>query len=78
MRRLPLVSMAALGLAIGPPTLAQQLQPEPTAPTAPPKPIPEQVEDQALATNLLGTSVSNGYDTIGEVSDLVVTKDGRV
>src|SRR3954447_21823762 len=43
-----------------------------------PKPIPEQAEHQVRAQSLLGVDVSNGQDTIGEVSDLVVTEDGRV
>ena len=50
-----------------------------TAAGAPaPKPIPEQAEHQVRAQSLLGVDVSNGQDTIGEVSDLVVTDDGRV
>ena len=47
-------------------------------PPRPPKPIPEQAEHQVRAQSLLGVDVSNGQDTIGEVSDLVVTEDGRV
>ena len=43
-----------------------------------PKPIPEQTEHQVRAQSLLGVDVSNGKETIGEVSDLVVTDDGRV
>src|SRR3954462_13854866 len=43
-----------------------------------PQPIPEQAEHQVRAQSLLGVDVSNGQDTIGEVSDLVVTEDGRV
>ena len=43
-----------------------------------PEPIPEQAEHQVRAQSLLGVDVSNGQDTIGEVSDLVVTDDGRV
>ena len=39
---------------------------------------PEQAEHQVRAESLLGVDVSNGSDTIGEVSDLVVTEDGRV
>ena len=43
-----------------------------------PKPIPEQAEHQVRAQSLLGVDVTNGQDTIGKVSDLVVTDDGRV
>ena len=39
---------------------------------------PGQAEHQVRAQSLLGVDVSNGQDTIGEVSDLVVTEDGRV
>ncbi|MGD9511277.1 MAG: PRC-barrel domain-containing protein [Geminicoccaceae bacterium] len=46
------------------------------APT--PVPVPEQEQHQVRAQSLLGVDVSNGEDTIGEVSDLVVTEDGRV
>ena len=49
-----------------------------TAGAPAPKPIPEQAEHQVRAQSLLGVDVSNGQDTIGEVSDLVVTEDGRV
>src|SRR3954451_12440600 len=49
-----------------------------TAGAPAPKPIPEQAEHQVRAESLLGVDVSNGQDTIGEVSDLVVTEDGRV
>ena len=49
-----------------------------TAGAPAPKPIPEQAEHQVRAQSLLGVDVSNGQDTIGEVSDLVVTDDGRV
>ena len=54
---------------------------ESTAPPAAvpvPVPVPEQAEHQVRAESLLGVDVSNGQDTIGEVSDLVVTQDGRV
>ena len=88
MRRILLVSTAALGLAALP-ALAQQTEPVPpavpgTGAEAPsagapvPKPIPEQTEHQVRAQSLLGVDVSNGKETIGEVSDLVVTDDGRV
>ena len=88
MRRILLVSTAALGLATLP-ALAQQTEPVPpavpgTGAEAPsagapvPKPIPEQTEHQVRAQSLLGVDVSNGKETIGEVSDLVVTDDGRV
>jgi hypothetical protein len=78
MRGLLLVFIAALGLA-GSPVLAQQVQPaETTTPTASPKPVPELAEGQVGARDLLGVGVSNGYDTIGEVSDLIVTEDGQV
>jgi PRC-barrel domain len=94
MRRMLLVSTAALGLA-SLPALAQQTEPVPPAVTGPgapaeapsagttagapaPKPIPEQAEHQVRAQSLLGVNVSNGQDTIGKVSDLVVTDDGRV
>ena len=96
MRRMLLVSTAALGLA-SLPALAQQAEPVPPAVTGPgaaapaeapsaattagapaPKPIPEQAEHQVRAQSLLGVDVSNGQDTIGKVSDLVVTDDGRV
>jgi len=77
-----LVSTAVLGLASWP-ALAQQAQPAPegqvpvvTGPA--PEPIPEQAEHQVRAQSLLGVDVSNGQDTIGEVSDLVVTEDGQV
>ena len=49
-----------------------------TAGAPAPKPIPEQAEHQVRAQSLLGVDVSNGQDTIGKVSDLVVTDDGRV
>src|SRR4051812_44554630 len=49
-----------------------------TAGVPAPQPIPEQAEHQVRAQSLLGVDVSNGQDTIGEVSDLVVTDDGRV
>ena len=49
-----------------------------TAGAPAPQPIPEQAEHQVRAQSLLGVDVSNGQDTIGEVSDLVVTDDGRV
>ena len=82
MRRVLLVSTAVRGLA-SLPALAQQAQPAPegqaSAVTGPaPEPIPEQAEHQVRAQSLLGVDVSNGQDTIGEVSDLVVTDDGRV
>ena len=95
MRRMLLVSTAALGLA-SLPALAQQAEPVPPVVTGPgaaapaeapaaatagapaPKPIPEQAEHQVRAQSLLGVNVSNGQDTIGKVSDLVVTDDGRV
>jgi hypothetical protein len=85
MKRALLVSTAVLGLA-SLPALAQQAEPVQPAPegqapavTGPaPEPIPEQAEHQVRAQSLLGVDVSNGQDTIGEVSDLVVTDDGRV
>jgi hypothetical protein len=40
--------------------------------------VPEQAGGRVRAGSLLGVGVSNGYDTVGEVSDLVVTEDGRV
>jgi hypothetical protein len=43
-----------------------------------PAPVPEQAEHQVRAGSLLGVEVSDGEATIGEVSDLVVTEDGRV
>jgi hypothetical protein len=43
-----------------------------------PAPVPEQAEHQVRAGSLLGVDVSDGEATIGEVSDLVVTEDGRV
>ena len=43
-----------------------------------PRPVPEQAEHQVRAEGLLGVAVSDGQATIGEVSDLVVTRDGRV
>lgn len=52
---------------------------QPAAAQAPaPQPVPEQAEHQVRAQSLLGVDVSNGEATIGEVSDLVVTEDGRV
>jgi PRC-barrel domain len=54
---------------------------QPGAPAAlatPPKPVPEQAGGRVRAGSLLGVGVSNGYDTVGEVSDLIVTEDGRV
>ena len=85
MKRVLLVSTAVIGLT-SLPALAQQAEPVQPAPegqapavTAPaPEPIPEQAEHQVRAQSLLGVDVSNGQDTIGEVSDLVVTDDGRV
>ena len=67
MGRLLLVSTAMLALTTAS-VLAQQT----------PKPIPEQAEHQVRAESLLGIDVNNGSDTIGEVSDIVVTEDGRV
>ena len=43
-----------------------------------PRPVPEQAEHQVRAEGLLGVAVSDGEATIGEVSDLVVARDGRV
>jgi hypothetical protein len=91
MQRMLLVSTAVLGLA-SLPALAQQVEPAapavstPAATPAPaatadapaPQPIPEQAAHQVRAQSLLGVDVSNGQDTIGDVSDLVVTDDGRV
>ena len=83
MRRMLLVSTAMLGLA-SLPALAQQTEPTPapsagtTAGAPAPRPIPEQAEDPVRAQSMLGIDVSNGQDTIGKVSDLVVTDDGRV
>jgi hypothetical protein len=51
---------------------------EPSADAPAPVPVPEQEEHQVRAQSLLGVDVSNGEDTIGEVSDLVVTEDGQV
>ena len=51
---------------------------EPSAGAPQPVPVPEQEEHQVRAQSLLGVDVSNGEDTIGEVSDLVVTEDGQV
>jgi hypothetical protein len=63
----------------GPTTTGAPAQPaETTAAPAAPKPVPEQAEHQVRAQSLLGVDVSNGEATIGEVSDLVVTEDGRV
>ena len=66
----------------GPGAAAPAEAPAPSAGTAAgapaPKPIPEQAEDQIRAQSMLGIDVSNGQDTIGKVSDLVVTDDGRV
>ena len=94
MRRMLLVSTAVLGLASLPvlaqqtepvppavpgPGAAPAEAPAATTAGAPaPKPIPEQAEHQVRAQSLLGVNVSNGQDTIGKVSDLVVTDDGRV
>ena len=94
MRRMLLVSTAVLGLASLPvlaqqtepvppaapdPGAASAEAPAATTAGAPaPKPIPEQAEHQVRAQSLLGVDVSNGQDTIGKVSDLVVTDDGRV
>jgi hypothetical protein len=63
----------------GPTTTGTPAQPaETTAAPAAPKPVPEQAEHQVRATSLRGVDVSNGEATIGEVSDLIVTEDGRV
>jgi hypothetical protein len=63
----------------GPTTTGAPAQPaETTAAPAAPKPVPEQAEHQVRATSLRGVDVSNGEATIGEVSDLIVTEDGRV
>jgi hypothetical protein len=63
----------------GPTTTGAPAQPaETTAAPAAPKPVPEQAEHQVRATSLRGVDVSNGEATIGEVSDLIVSEDGRV
>jgi hypothetical protein len=63
----------------GPTTTGTPAQPaETTAAPAAPKPVPEQAEHQVRATSLRGVDVSNGEATIGEVTDLIVTEDGRV
>ena len=63
----------------GPTTTGAPAQPaETTAAPAAPKPVPEQAEHQVRATSLRGVDVSNGEATIGEVTDLIVTEDGRV
>jgi hypothetical protein len=63
----------------GPTTTGTPAQPaETTAAPAAPKPVPEQAEHQVRATSLRGVDVSNGEATIGEVSDLIVSEDGRV
>ena len=62
-----------------PTTTGSPAQPaETTAAPAAPKPVPEQAEHQVRATSLRGVDVSNGEATIGEVTDLIVTEDGRV
>jgi hypothetical protein len=64
--------------AAQPPAAAPE-QPAGTVTGAPaPAPVPEQAEHQVRAGSLLGVDVSDGEATIGEVSDLVVTEDGRV
>jgi len=89
MRRLLLLSTAVFGLsalsALAQQTdQAQQPAAQPDAGGAPaagaeaPKPIPEQAEHQVRAQTLLGVDVTNGQDTIGDVSDLVVTEEGQV
>jgi len=63
----------------GPTTTGAPAQPAETiAAPAAPKPVLEQAEHQVRATSLRGVDVSNGEATIGEVSDLIVTEDGRV
>ena len=64
--------------AAQPPAAAPE-QPAGTVTGAPaPAPVLEQAEHQVRAGSLLGVEVSDGEATIGEVSDLVVTEDGRV
>jgi hypothetical protein len=88
MRQLLLVSTTILGLAALP-VLAQETAPaQQPAPAAggdaaaagasAPTPVPEQSENQVRTQSLVGTDVTNGQDTIGKVSDLVVTEDGKV
>jgi hypothetical protein len=63
----------------GTPTTGAPAQPAGAITQAPaPQPVPEQAEHQVRAQSLLGVDVSDGEATIGEVSDLVVTEDGRV
>jgi hypothetical protein len=50
----------------------------PTTDAPEPKPVPEQEENEVRAESLLGVDVTNGQDTIGKVSDLIVTEDGQV
>ena len=77
----------ALAQQTGPAQTAPSSQPPAAAPEQPagvitgapaPAPVPEQAEHQVRAGSLLGVEVSDGEATIGEVSDLVVTEDGRV
>lgn len=93
MRRMLLVSTTMLALATAP-GLAQQADdatmpaPAADAPAAAgdapmatgsaPEPVPEQGEHQVRAQSLLGVDVTNGQETIGKISDLVVTEDGQV
>ncbi|HEX2524706.1 MAG TPA: PRC-barrel domain-containing protein [Geminicoccus sp.] len=50
----------------------------PTTDAPEPTPVPEQQEGEVRAESLMGVDVTNGQDTIGQVSDLVVTEDGQV
>lgn len=50
----------------------------PTTDAPEPTPVPEQEENEVRAESLLGVDVTNGQDTIGKVSDLIVTEDGQV
>jgi hypothetical protein len=56
--------------------LAEGGQREPTAPAAPPPPgtIPEQTGRRTQIKGLIGVDVSNGQDTIGEVSGIRATE----
>jgi hypothetical protein len=67
---------SAAGTTAAPATAPEGQAPVVAGPA--PEPVPEQAEHQVRAQSLLGVDVSNGPDTIGEVSDLVVTEDGRV
>jgi ABC-type uncharacterized transport system involved in gliding motility auxiliary subunit len=72
----PAEAPASAGTTAAPATAPEGQAPVVAGPA--PEPVPEQAEHQVRAQSLLGVDVSNGPDTIGEVSDLVVTEDGRV